>query len=491
MFKNRVVVPADLRPSILQSLHSGHQGVSSMVERMDKTVFWPGIHEDIREVRRTCGPCNRIAPSQPNPPSTPLRHPDYPFQLICADYFQYKGVQYLVIVDRYSNWPSVMKVKGSGTAEQLVEAIKSHCEVFGIPEELSSDGDSQFTASKTVQFLRDWGIQHRISSAAHPHNNCRAELGVKGIKRMLIGNVAPDGSLNTDEFRRALMQYRNTPDRDTKQSPAQIIFGRDIRDFLPCAHENYKLAGVWNRTAAYREAALMKRHSQARERLDEHTKRLDPLEVGDSVYIQNQIGKSPLKWDKSGIVIESNGFDQYIIRTDGSGRLTRRNRKFLRKFTPYTPAKIGPTSRNENRSSTALGNEGLCSAPENTGHPDHVITDANPYNVDGGNSGAPSPTNSGAPSPRNFGASSPGNSGAPSPVNSDVPSPASSDVPSPTNSGAPSPTNSGAASQTDFDASSARSSDEPLEPRRSGRIRRPNPKYRDYVIYNSQIYQCG
>ena len=75
---------------------------------------------------------------------------------------------------------------------------------------------------------------------------------------MLVDNVALDGTLETEKFRRVLMQFQNTPDRDTKQSPAQIIFGKEMLNFLPCAHENYELAGVWNRIAAYLEAALKK-----------------------------------------------------------------------------------------------------------------------------------------------------------------------------------------------------------------------------------------
>ena len=32
-----------------------------------------------------------------------------------------------------------------------------------------------------------------------------------------------------------------------------------------------------------------------------------------------------------------NGFDQYTIKVDGSRRVTKRNRKILRKFNPYIP----------------------------------------------------------------------------------------------------------------------------------------------------------
>ena len=68
------------------------------------------------------------------------------------------------------------------------------------------------------------------------------------------------------------------------------------------------------------------------ERLIEHTVRLQPLKVGDRVFIQNQTGNHPLRWDRTGLVIEVKQMDQYAVRVDGSGRVVLRNRKFLRKF---------------------------------------------------------------------------------------------------------------------------------------------------------------
>jgi len=73
------------------------------------------------------------------------------------------------------------------------------------------------------------------------------------------------------------------------------------------------------------------------ERLMEHTRHLPPLVVGDQVRIQNQTGPHPTKWDKTGIIIEVRQFDQYVVRVDGSGRVTVRNRKFLRKYLPVVP----------------------------------------------------------------------------------------------------------------------------------------------------------
>ena len=61
--------------------------------------------------------------------------------------------------------------------------------------------------------------------------------------------------------------------------------------------------------------------------------------VGDSVLIQNQVGNHPSRWDITGVVVEVRDHDQYIVKVDGSGRMTIRNRKFLKKITPYSMTK--------------------------------------------------------------------------------------------------------------------------------------------------------
>ena len=71
---------------------------------------------------------------------------------------------------------------------------------FGIPEELTSDGAPQFTAVKTKEFFKARGGRHNISSVANSHANCRAELAVKTVNRMLMDNINASGSLDVDKF---------------------------------------------------------------------------------------------------------------------------------------------------------------------------------------------------------------------------------------------------------------------------------------------------
>ena len=111
---------------------------------------------------------------------------------------------YLVAVDRYSNWP-IVEENAEGS-KGLIAALRRVFVTFGIAEELSSDGGPEFMAGATETFLHNWGVHHRVSSVAHPHSNCRAELGVKTVKRMLVGSTGPGGSLNTDAFQRAMSE---------------------------------------------------------------------------------------------------------------------------------------------------------------------------------------------------------------------------------------------------------------------------------------------
>ena len=151
---------------------------------------------------------------------------------------------------------------------------------------------------------------------------------------MLSENVGSGGRLDSNAFNMALMQYRNTPDT-TGVSPAMAVFGRQIRDFCPVTPNKYEPHGGWKSQMEDREKALRKRHVQMKERLTEHTKTLPCLEPGKAVYVQNQLGNFPRKWDKTGVIVECRPHQQYVIRLDGSRRVTLRNRKFIREFTPW------------------------------------------------------------------------------------------------------------------------------------------------------------
>ena len=135
----------------------------------------------------------------------------------------------------------------------------------------------------------------------HQGFNGRAEAGVKTAKRILLGNVDPrTGKLDNENAVKALMTHRNTPCQLTGISPAMALFGRPIRDHLPMSE--LKLRAEWQEIADKREEALAKRHLV---KPTTPSRELTPLNVGESVQIQNQNGTRPTKWNSTGYITET------------------------------------------------------------------------------------------------------------------------------------------------------------------------------------------
>ena len=359
VYKERVIIPASLRGDCLQYLHSAHQGTTMMQSKADASVFWPGIAADIANHRASCLVCNAMSPSQASMPPTPPVLPTRPFQCLCADYFHHKGHNYVVIVDRFSGWPIVERSSNGATG--LVSNLRSIFVTFGIPDDITTDGGPEFTASVTKKFLAEWGVHHRLCSVAYPHGNSRAEIGVKTVKRALASNTPDNGDLDTDRFQRAMLTYRNTPDPVTKISPAIAVFARPIKDLIPVLPGKLKLHAYWDSLLDDREATMASRGAKAHDKWSEHTHYLPPLKVGDHVRVQNQTGPFPRRWDKVGIVTEVKQFHQYWVRMTGSGRATLRNRKFLRKcaapappVTKTTPIALPPQTTSQEDTSQPL-----------------------------------------------------------------------------------------------------------------------------------------
>ena len=345
---DRIIIPPTLREEVCRLLHLAHQGVTGMNCRASGTVFWPGITSDIVKTRAGCSYCDINAPSQRQQPLEQPSLPSFPFQAIAADYFHCKGSYYLMIVDRFTNWPQVMEVKqgqGDEGSKGLIKALRYMFAQFGIPQELSSDGGPEFAAQATQDFLKTWGVQHRRLSAYHPQSNGRAEVSVKAMKRLVLDNSTTEGSLDNNRMMAGMLQLRNTPERDSGLSPAKVLLGRPLRDGLPFPpsgsmfDRDSQAADYWKEMWQQKETALRVRIGKQVERLDTGRGKMEPLEVGDRVRLQNQHGTNPGKWDRTGEILQVGEHDQYVVRVDGSNRTTLRNRRFLRKFEPFHAVK--------------------------------------------------------------------------------------------------------------------------------------------------------
>jgi len=71
---------------------------------------------------------------------------------VFAEFFEYSGRHYLAVGDRLSGWVEVFSstpISNLAGAAGLIRHLRTLFSTFGVPEELSSDGGPEFTASRT------------------------------------------------------------------------------------------------------------------------------------------------------------------------------------------------------------------------------------------------------------------------------------------------------------------------------------------------------
>ena len=333
-YKGRVIVPPTLRSPIINLLHTAHQGLQGRIERAATMVWWPKINEDLERNKKSCDICNQVAPSNHKEPPKGTVYPEWPFQQVCVDYFDLGGSKYLVMVNRFTSYPLLWRI-GPGTCgnQGLITMMLDMIQLFGVPEEITSDGGGEFIGVEFTQFLSRWIIRQRLSSAYKPHGNQRAEVAVKSMKRAIRGRTGQGGSLKTEEVTAALLEYRNTRDRDTGVSPSEALFRREMRGPLPAHRDVYMPDGNLLLTQEVRNKKLKKRYDICDRLWAEHTSDLQPLPEGTNVMIQNGGGNHPLRWGKSGRILKNLGNSQYQVVIDGTRNVSLRNRRHLRPLT--------------------------------------------------------------------------------------------------------------------------------------------------------------
>ena len=87
---NRIIVPKEMRPEILQYVHEGHQGKERCLLRARNIVFWPKMTYDIQQLIEKCIICQEHGKSQPIIGTT-QELPPFPWHTLATDMFYWKN----------------------------------------------------------------------------------------------------------------------------------------------------------------------------------------------------------------------------------------------------------------------------------------------------------------------------------------------------------------------------------------------------------------
>eukprot|EP00117_Sycon_ciliatum_P032596 scpid32291/ scgid25245/ Transposon Ty3-G Gag-Pol polyprotein; Gag3-Pol3; Transposon Ty3-1 TYA-TYB polyprotein; Capsid protein; p24; Spacer peptide p3; Nucleocapsid protein p11; Ty3 protease; p16; Spacer peptide J; Reverse transcriptase/ribonuclease H; p55; Integrase p61; Integrase p58 len=313
-FNTRIVIPRDMQPEVLRTIHDGHQGVTKCRARARTAVWWPGLDAQIADVVQTCEACSkeRLVPAAP---LLPQALPARPWQRLAVDLFHFEGHDYLLTVDYFSRFIEVDQLK-STTSHAVIAALSLHFARYGTPEGLVSDNGPQFSSDEFALFLARHSIQHRTSSPRYPQSNGMAERAVRTIKEMLRKD--PD-------LPSTLLAYRSTP-LQSGPSPAQLLMGRRIQSSLPLPES--ALAPEWPDLIEFRRREVARKSAQADTFDDHHAARApSPLGPGDRVWLVDLA--------REGTVKERLSERSFLVTSAGS--VLRRNVRNLRPLPQRIP----------------------------------------------------------------------------------------------------------------------------------------------------------
>jgi hypothetical protein len=171
--------------------------------------------------------CQENRPKNPKLPLFPVRIPEYAFQLVSADLFEFNNVNYILVVDSYSNWPCVVPLRSVTSSAVINEMTRFFCD-FGRPETLESDNGTQFASAEFREFCRTLGIAQVTSSPEFAQSNGLVERHIQTVKKTILKMFADGKSLWE-----ALSAIRSTPISSVLPSPSVLLQGRNFRGTLP------------------------------------------------------------------------------------------------------------------------------------------------------------------------------------------------------------------------------------------------------------------
>ena len=172
MFGTRIVVPSSLKAQMLEKVLWGHLGIVRCRLRVSDSIWWPGVSKDVEKYIQSCPACMKTTPPAKQP-LLPTDLPDYPWERVASDLFEFKDSTYILVVDYFSRFIEIKKLSGT-MAHMVIQSLKDMFSRFGIPSVLVSDNGPQYDCAEMKEFAH-YGFHHITTSPYYPQANGLAE----------------------------------------------------------------------------------------------------------------------------------------------------------------------------------------------------------------------------------------------------------------------------------------------------------------------------
>lgn len=236
--RDQFVVPLSLRMTVMKLAHRGHLGGGSMKRCIRRSLWWPGVNQEVENFVKNCESCKRITPTSRPVPLKSRVLPDEPMEVMQLDFLYIPrcgSQEFLMLTDTYSRmfWCIEMsKIDMTATNE----ALRRIFSIWGNPRVIITDNGPPFNSAKFTGHWLNRGVEHHCAVPYCPEMNGMIEKRNTGILRAIRG-AKDDGT----PWKQALSQYVETynhevPHSVTGVTPFELMTGRRCRGFFPAIH---------------------------------------------------------------------------------------------------------------------------------------------------------------------------------------------------------------------------------------------------------------
>lgn len=237
---HQLLVPRSQVEEVLSLAHDspvgGHYGFRKTLQKVRKQFYWPNCSRDVEEYCRTCPTCQaRNGPRTRQRSHLQICNSGAPFERVAVDILgplpvTERGNRYvMVVMDYFTKWPEAIAIPDQ-TAETVAEACVEHVfSRFGAPMQLHSDQGRNFESSVFRETMRLFGVDKTRTTALHPQSDGMVER----FNRTILSYLAKFVDENQRDWDKLLpfllMSYRSAVHEATKNTPARLVFGRELR----------------------------------------------------------------------------------------------------------------------------------------------------------------------------------------------------------------------------------------------------------------------
>ena len=353
-----LVLPSGFRKRVLEMAHegAGHLGARKVKALVGQRFTWPGMGVDVIEHTKSCSVCQKCAKGKGR--RVPLMEREVlsePFEVLAFDLVgpfpkAKNGYRFLLTaVCMGSKWPEAVPLK-SETAKAVATGMVEIFARTGIPLKLLTDQGSQFLGSLVKHLCQSLRIDQVKTAPYHPECNGVVER-MHGTLVPMLTKASRLGMDWVEQLPFALFALRSAPNRDTKFSPYQLVYGHRVRTPLDILHQGWAEkefsefdTAEWAdwlvaRLAVWHESVLErgKAASGCRKHQYDKTTVNRTLEVGDQVLcrIPGLIGKLKESWHGPySVVARKSRVDYAVNFGKGKGRVKVLHINNLKRFYP-------------------------------------------------------------------------------------------------------------------------------------------------------------